>query len=76
MPQLTVRNLPDDVYRRLKDRARINHRSLEAEVRAILEAGVRPDRRALVAQARALQASLLRPYTGDPVKEIREDRDR
>ncbi|MSO76689.1 MAG: plasmid stabilization protein [Alphaproteobacteria bacterium] len=76
MPQLTVRNLSDDVYTRLKDRARINHRSLEAEVRAILEAGVRPDRRASVERALAIRDSLVGRYTGDPVREIREDRER
>jgi plasmid stability protein len=75
MPQLTVRNLSDDVYARLKDRARLNHRSLEAEVRAILEERVHPDRRANVELAREIQAQTTR-YTGDPVREIREDRER
>jgi antitoxin FitA len=76
MLQLTVRNLSDDAYSRLKDRARLNQRSLEAEVRAILEAAVCPDRRAVVEQALAIRASIGDRYTGDPVAEIREDRER
>ena len=36
MPTLTIRNLPDAVYRRLRVRAAHAGRSLEAEVREIL----------------------------------------
>lgn len=41
MAQLVVRNLPDDVKDRLKRRAKSHGHSLEAEVRAILEAATR-----------------------------------
>jgi plasmid stability protein len=37
MATLTIRKLDDGVYNRLGERARRNHRSLEAEVRDILE---------------------------------------
>ncbi len=40
MATITVRDLPDDVQRRLKQRAAANDRSMEAEVRAILSAAV------------------------------------
>ena len=36
MAQLVVRNVPDDVKARLKRRAKLHGRSLEAEVREIL----------------------------------------
>jgi plasmid stability protein len=36
MATLTIRRLADDVYERLRDRARSNRRSLEAEAREIL----------------------------------------
>ena len=36
MATLTIRRLDDDVYARLRDRARSNKRSLEAEAREIL----------------------------------------
>jgi plasmid stability protein len=34
---LTIRNLEDDVVKALKERAQRNHRSLEAEVRQLLQ---------------------------------------
>ena len=37
MAMLTVRNLPDEVHRALRIRAAYNGRSMEAEVRKILE---------------------------------------
>lgn len=37
---ITVRDLPDDVQRRLKQRAAANDRSMEAEARAIPSAAV------------------------------------
>jgi plasmid stability protein len=40
MATITVRDLPDDVQRRLKQRAASNDRSMEAEVRSILSSAV------------------------------------
>ncbi|KYH45213.1 antitoxin [Branchiibius sp. NY16-3462-2] len=37
MAAITIRNLSDETHRALKARAAANHRSTEAEVRAILE---------------------------------------
>lgn len=76
MPQLTVRNIDATVYARLKDRARINHRSLEAEVRAILDRYTRPDRSAVVKRADEFRRRLVGRYTGDVTAEIRADRSR
>lgn len=42
MAMLTVRNLPDEVHRALRVRAAQHGRSMEAEVREILEATVAP----------------------------------
>ena len=42
---LTVRNVPDDVHRALRLRAAQHGRSTESEVRAILEAAVKPKER-------------------------------
>lgn len=42
MAMLTVRNLPEQVHRALRDRAAQHGRSMEAEVRAILESAVSP----------------------------------
>lgn len=45
MPAVTIRNLPDETHRALKVRAARHNRSTEAEMRAILEAAVRPAER-------------------------------
>ncbi|GAA4846216.1 hypothetical protein GCM10023201_42280 [Actinomycetospora corticicola] len=57
MATITVRDLDDEVRSRLRVRAAENGRSMEAEVRAILEEAVRPSRlerrRAALARFRA-----------------------
>ena len=45
MAAVTIRNLPEEVHRALKVRAAQHERSTEAEMRAILEAAVRPEGR-------------------------------
>ena len=45
MPAVTIRNLSDETHRALKIRAAHHNRSTEAEMRAILEAAVRPEGR-------------------------------
>lgn len=42
MAAVTIRSLPDETHRALKLRAAEHGRSTEAEIRAILEAAVRP----------------------------------
>ena len=41
MHAMTIRNLPDETHRALKQRAALHGKSTEAEVRAILEEAVR-----------------------------------
>ncbi len=45
MAMLTVRNLPEEIHRALRIRAAEHGRSMEAEVREILEATVAPQSR-------------------------------
>ncbi|MEZ5538065.1 MAG: antitoxin [Thiolinea sp.] len=45
MAMMTVRNLPDEIYRALRVRAAQNGHSAEAEVRAILENAVKGTKR-------------------------------
>lgn len=45
MAAVTIRNLPEETHRALKIRAAQHNRSAEAEMRAILEAAVRPEGR-------------------------------
>ena len=39
---LSIKNAPDDVVERLRERAQRNHRSLQGELMAIIEEAVRP----------------------------------
>ena len=39
---LSIKNAPDDVVQRLRERAARNHRSLQGELMAIIEEAVRP----------------------------------
>jgi plasmid stability protein len=55
MPSITVRNVSDEVHRAVRIRAAQNGRSIEAEMREILESAVKPEGRvklgSLLAQA-------------------------
>ncbi len=53
MAILTLRNVPDDVHRALRVRAAQHGRSMEAEVREILAAVVKPEKRVRVGDALA-----------------------
>ena len=45
MPSITVRNVSDEVYRAIRIRAAQHGRSIEAEMREILESAVKPEGR-------------------------------
>ena len=45
MPSVTVRNVPDEVHRAIRVRAAQHGRSIEAELRYILESAVKPQGR-------------------------------
>jgi plasmid stability protein len=45
MPSVTVRNLPEEVHRAIRVRAAQHGRSIEAEMRDILESAVKPQGR-------------------------------
>lgn len=76
MPQVLIRELDERVVERLKQRARQHGRSLEAELRTILQtsaAVVQPDPHILLKQVRALFAT--RTFE-DSTDLIRADRER
>ncbi len=79
MGTVNVRRLDDEVVRQLKRRAAENNRSLESEVRHILEQAAQDDIAEKVRTFRALAKSLReqtedQPQTSSHVL-IREDRD-
>ena len=80
MAAINVRQLDDDVVARLKQRASSNNRSLEGEVRHILECAAADDMAAkrarfLEASRRLREKTKGRKHTPAEVL-IREDRDR
>jgi len=76
MGQILVRDLNDEVIERLKDRARNDGRSLQSEVKLILEQAAQAD----VKAARKLANDIRKRFKGrrltDSADLIREDRDR
>ncbi len=78
MANLTIRNLDDEVVKRLKKKAKDNGRSLEAELRVLLSETAN---RLTGKEARAL-ADRIAAMTPEGVKQtdsaelLREDRDR
>jgi plasmid stability protein len=67
MPTLTIRNVPARVVRSLKALARRRHRSMEQEVRELLEAHV-AERRSVLAQIEAGWARQTRRPTAAEVE--------
>jgi antitoxin FitA len=76
MAQIIVRNLDDVVVARLKNRARTNGRSLEAEVRQILEQSARVDMAQACQMAIDIRERLKGRKFPDVAELIREDRER
>jgi plasmid stability protein len=79
MAQILVRGLDDALVARLKERARENHRSLQGEVKAILEeAGTQATRAEAVAIVDKWQSywKAKGKTFSDSAELIREDRDR
>jgi antitoxin FitA len=74
MPAVTIRNLSDATHRALKLRAARHNRSTEAEVRAILDAAVRPEDRLLLGTALA-EASRRLGLTNADIEAIELKRD-
>lgn len=73
---LSIKNAPDDVVVRLRERAARNHRSLQGELLAIVEAAVQPQTWATPSEILE-QARRLGLQSGESsVALIRADRDR
>lgn len=74
MPTLTIRNVPAKVVRALKAQAKRNRRSMEQEVRELIEARV-SDRASAIAQIKRAWASQKRSPTAAEVEAwLREGR--
>ncbi|MGD8238181.1 MAG: hypothetical protein PVH68_06505 [Armatimonadota bacterium] len=79
MAQILVRHLDDAVVAKLKERAKQNGRSLQAEAKMILEeaaAGPKVDAETARKMIEEIRARFKGREFPDPVELIREDRDR
>ena len=77
MANLTIRNLDDEVVAKLKAQAKSHNRSLEGELRRILEqAARRPSAADFLALAEKISAMTPDVPQTDSTILIREDRDR
>jgi plasmid stability protein len=75
MARLTVRNLDEDLMRRLRIRAAEHGRSAEEEHRRILEAALRPHEPGFWARAASLRAATRGRGGPDSADLIRKERD-
>jgi len=72
---LSIKDVPQDLVRALRTRARANHRSMQGELMSILEAAVAPRPFQAMELLRRVRARGL-STPDESVAMIREDRDR
>ncbi|MDO8749702.1 MAG: Arc family DNA-binding protein [Dehalococcoidia bacterium] len=75
---LSIKNVPDDVAERLRERAKRNHRSLQGELLALLEEATLKKTLTVEEARERVKASGLKtePDSVQIIREMREDRDR
>jgi plasmid stability protein len=72
---MVIRNIPDDVLARLKDKARVEGKSAEQLAREALAEKAKPSREQIIREIDAVRAST-EPTSGEEINdEIRWDRD-
>ncbi len=76
MAQVLVRDLENDVVDKLKERAKSCGRSLEAELRLILEQAAQDSRAAGLLELEQIRARLAGRTFSDSLEMLREDRAR
>ena len=72
---LSIKNAPDDVVQRLRERAERHHRSLQGELMAIIEAAVREARPAGAAEILAEVRRMGLHTPSEAAAIVRADRD-
>ena len=77
MPSLTIKNIPIELYERLKKRAREHRRSINSEVVSCLERALharRVDPEAFLSRIEALQTQItLPPLTDEILRRAKEE---
>ena len=74
---LSIKNVPEELVRRLKERAKANHRSLQGEMLVTLEQSLRPEPREklTIAEVMARARRLNLPQVDEAAAIVRADRD-
>ena len=76
MKAISLRNVPENVYAGLQVMAQKNRRSLQEQIKLILEQEVKLANRSFMANAATWRKRLQERKLEDSVKTVREDRDR
>jgi len=72
MPSITVKNIPDSIYQKLKQQAQAQHRSMNSEIIACLEQSVEPKRVSpdeILRQARRMRKKVRGSLSAEEVQE-------
>jgi antitoxin FitA len=73
---LSIKSVPEDQVRRLRERAKANHRSLQGELRALIDEATGTPRRLGIDEIVARVTGLNLTRRDEAARLIREDRDR
>ncbi len=76
MSQLLIRNLEDKTVELLKSQAKLHNRSLQGEVKQMLEENVKMSMKDARVKAKRIRASFGKKIFSDSANLIREDRNR
>lgn len=74
MADILIRNLDDDIARRLKEKAKANGASVNETLQQMVKAYVKPSKEEAWAELDRLRAKIGK-ISGDSTADIREDRD-
>ncbi|MGA0369839.1 MAG: FitA-like ribbon-helix-helix domain-containing protein [Kiritimatiellia bacterium] len=77
MKTLTIRNVPDEVYKSISDLAKLQHRSMQEQLRMILQRESEVVHGKICEEAAKYRVKFRgRPAARSVVEDIREDRNR
>jgi predicted CopG family antitoxin len=76
MKAISIRNVPDDVYAGLQKMAKNNRRSLQEQIKLILEQEVKLNKRSFLAESARWRKKFLGRKFKETVTDIRKDRQR
>ena len=76
MKSLTIRNIPDDLYKIIVNMAKTNHRSIQQQVLFIIERARMFSYSSPVEKAKDIRQRLQGRELGNTIKEIEEERSR